>query len=191
MTHAESAKNDVEYGFWLYLMSDAVLFGLIFATFAVLSGNTDGGPSGADLFDLKTLSMETAFLLISTLTMAFAHSAARQGEQRLVVRWLLVTVLLGLGFLGLEIYELTGFVSDGAGPARSGFLSGVFVLVGTHGLHVTAGVIWALTLMVHVSLRGCTPRVTSQLSRLTLFWHFLDIVWVGVFSVIYLPGIAT
>lgn len=178
---------DTEFGFWLYLMSDAILFSLIFATFAVMSSNLAGGPGGATLFDLGNLAVQTALLLVSSLTIALAHHAARAGHRARTLLWLLATGLLGAGFLGLELHELAGFVAQGAGPDRSGYLSAFFTLVGTHGLHVAAGLIWLVTLATQLVVQGTGPRFLSRLFRLTLFWHFLDIVWIGVFSLVYLP----
>lgn len=189
MNHAEtSPETDAAFGFWLYLLSDAILFGLLFATYAVMQANTAGGPAGADLFDLRTLAAQTALLLTSTLTMAFAHGAAEAHRMRAAIGWLALTCALGAGFLVLELRELSGLIGIGAGPDRSGFLSAFFALVGTHGLHVVAGLIWAFVMIVQLSLKGATARVTDRLYRLSLFWHFLDIVWVGVFSVVYLAG---
>lgn len=182
--------NESEFGFWLYLMSDAILFGLIFATYAVMLPNIAGGPSGAELFSLKNLTIQTAFLLTSTLTIALAHQATVAQNTRVALGWLLATCVLGGGFLIFELRELTDMIAHGAGPARSGFLSAFFTLVGTHGVHVTVGLLWAITMMVQLATKGPTQPVTSRLLRLTLFWHFLDIVWIGVFSVIYLPGLS-
>ncbi|MEM8630029.1 MAG: cytochrome c oxidase subunit 3 [Pseudomonadota bacterium] len=179
--------SEAELGFWLYLMSDAVLFGLIFATFAVMATNYAGGPSGSDLFDMTNLALQTALLLTSSLTIGLAHHAVTEDRLGPTVLWMLVTVALGAGFLGLELWELAGFVAEGAGPGRSGYLSAYFTLVGTHGLHVTAGLIWALTLIAQLLVKGTGSREKSRLLRLSLFWHFLDIVWIGVFSLVYLP----
>ena len=186
---SQNPPNDSEFGFWLYLMSDAVLFSLIFATYAVMAHNTAGGPAGADVFDLGNLSIQTALLLTSTLTIAFAHQSSRAGHTGAAMGWLTVTCILGAGFLLFELNELSGLIDTGAGPDRSGFLSAFFTLVGTHGLHVTAGLIWAITMIGQLAVKGTTKKVASRLYRLTLFWHFLDIVWIGVFSVIYLPGL--
>ncbi|MEM7091209.1 MAG: cytochrome c oxidase subunit 3 [Pseudomonadota bacterium] len=183
----EQIDAETEFGFWLYLMSDAVLFSLIFATFAVMSSNLAGGPGGADLFDFNNLAAQTTLLLVSSLTIALAHHAAEGGHVVRSVIWMLATIALGAGFLGLEIRELSGFVAEGAGPGRSGYLSAFFTLVGTHGLHVTAGLIWALTLVVQLVVSGIEHRLLSRMARLALFWHFLDIVWIGVFSLVYLP----
>jgi cytochrome o ubiquinol oxidase subunit III len=189
LEEAAAEDGDVQFGFWLYLMSDAVLFGLLFATYVIMVQNTAGGPAGHEIFSLSNLSIQTAFLLTSTLTVAFAYQQAALGNGRAAVLWLAATCALGLGFLGLELRELGGLALAGTGPGRSGFLSAFFTLVGTHGMHVTAGVIWGIVLVVQLALRGPEMHVSSRLLRMSLFWHFLDIVWIGVFSVVYLPGI--
>lgn len=189
MQEEDSPPNEAEFGFWLYLMSDAILFGLIFATYAVMVHNTAGGPSGSELFSLQNLTIQTALLLSSTLTIALGHQATVAKNTQSAIVWICITCLLGAGFLVFELTELNGMVAQGAGPGRSGFLSAFFTLVGTHGLHVTAGLLWAITMIVQLAVKGPTSRVASRLLRLTLFWHFLDIVWIGVFSVIYLPGL--
>ena len=181
------ADEDTEFGFWLYLMSDAVLFSLIFATFVVMSSNLAGGPSGAILFDINNLAAQTSLLLISSLTIAMAHRAAVIGHVGIAVAWMVATTILGAGFIWLELREMAELIANDAGPGRSGYWSAFFTLVGTHGLHVSAGLIWAVTVIAQLLTKGTDPRVLSRLSRLTLFWHFLDIVWIGVFSLVYLP----
>lgn len=181
------ADSETGFGFWLYLMSDAILFGLIFATFVVMAPNLAGGPGGAQLFNMTNLGMQTSFLLVSSLTIGVAHGLAVTGRTTSAVLWLVLTCILGAMFLVLELRELSGFIAKGAGPDRSGYLSAYFTLIGTHGLHVTAGLIWAMTMIVQLLVKGNSPRVMSRLSRLTLFWHFLDIVWIVVFSLVYLP----
>ncbi|MEJ8572545.1 cytochrome o ubiquinol oxidase subunit III [Microbaculum marinum] len=178
-----------DFGFWLYLMSDAIIFALLFATYVVMTRGTDGGPTGQDVYDLTRASAETALLLTSTLTFGMASVAVASGNRNGVIVWLLVTAVLGLGFLSLEISEFVGMISEGAGPDRSGFLSAFFALVGTHGLHVTGGIVWIAVMIVQLLVKDLTPSVRSRLFRLGLFWHFLDIVWIGIFSVVYLPGI--
>jgi cytochrome o ubiquinol oxidase subunit 3 len=177
------------FGFWLYLMSDAIIFALLFATYAVMVGNTAGGPNGQALFSLSHAFGETMMLLVSSITFGFATAAMVAGKRTALIRWLLVTFVLGVIFVGMEISEFSGMVEVGAGPDRSGFLSAFFTLVGTHGLHVSAGLIWILVMTGQVLLKGLTPPVVSRLLRLGLFWHFLDIVWIGIFSVVYLPGV--
>lgn len=177
-------------GFWIYLMSDCILFAALFASFAVLRGQTAGGPSGKELFSLPYVLVETSCLLVSSFTYGMAMLAAEQRQQALVLRWLGLTLLLGLAFMGLELHEFSQLIGDGAGPDRSGFLSAFFTLVGTHGLHVTSGMIWMVVLMAHVLRRGLTDANRTRLMCLSLFWHFLDIVWIGVFTVVYLMGVA-
>ena len=177
------------FGFWLYLMSDAVIFALLFATYVVMAPNHAGGPTGKDLFVLSRTFAETMLLLTSTLTFGLASVAVRLGRLPQVLGWLAVTFALGAAFLTLELGEFTGMYAQGAGPQRSGFLSAFFTLVGTHGLHVSFGLIWILILSAQVLIKGLTAPVVSRLFRLGLFWHFLDIVWIGIFSIVYLPGV--
>jgi cytochrome o ubiquinol oxidase subunit 3 len=176
-------------GFWIYLMSDAIIFALLFATYVVMAPNHADGPTGKTLFALGRTFGETMLLLCSSITFGFASVAIRLGKQRLALAWLAVTFVLGAGFVALEIGEFTGMYEQGAGPQRSGFLSAFFTLVGTHGLHVSTGLIWILILSLQVLAKGLTEPVTSRLFRLGLFWHFLDIVWIGIFSIVYLPGV--
>ena len=176
-------------GFWLYLMGDAVIFSLLFATYAVMVNNSDGGPTGRTLFNIHNAGLETILLLVSSTTFGFASLAMRTGGKAETMSWLLLTFGLGLAFVGLEMREFYGMVQAGAGPDRSGFLSAFFTLVGTHGLHVSIGLVWILILAGQVMTKGLTAPVTSRLFRLGLFWHFLDIAWVGIFSIVYLPGL--
>jgi len=178
-----------EFGFWLYLMSDAIIFGLLFATYAVMASNTAGGPTGKTLFSLPNAFAETLLLLFSSITFGFATLATKSNDRVAALRWLTVTFLLGLGFVFLEIREFYGLVQLGAPPSRSGFLSAFFTLVGTHGLHVSFGLTWILIMAGQLIAKGLTAPVASRLLRLGLFWHFLDIVWIGIFSVVYLPGV--
>jgi cytochrome o ubiquinol oxidase subunit 3 len=176
-------------GFWLYLMGDAVIFALLFATYAIMIPGTAGGPTGKQLFSLDNAALETLLLLVSSTTFGFASLASRAGSRGAVLGWLAVTFLLGAGFIFLEVREFTGLIAIGAGPDRSGFLSAFFTLVGTHGVHVSMGLIWIVILSAQVAIKGLTLPVTSRLFRLGLFWHFLDIAWVGIFSIVYLPGL--
>jgi cytochrome o ubiquinol oxidase subunit III len=189
----EPATPDVyeqrAFGFWLYLMSDAIIFSLLFATYAVMARNNAGGPTANTLFSLPNAFTETMLLLFSSITFGLATLAMKSGAKERMLSWLAVTFLLGLGFVGLEIREFHGMVRAGAGPDRSGFLSAFFTLVGTHGLHVTFGLIWILIMTSQVIIKGLTVPVTSRFLRLGLFWHFLDIIWIGIFSIVYLPGI--
>lgn len=177
------------FGFWIYLMSDAVIFALLFATYVVMTNGTAGGPTGHELFSLPRAFGETLLLLFSSTTFGVATVAVFAGNGRGAVLWLLITVLLGLGFVALELQEFTGMIAAGAGPDRSGFLSSFFTLVGTHGLHVSVGLVSILVMTVQILLKGLTQPVRSRLVRLGLFWHFLDIVWIGIFSIVYLPGV--
>jgi cytochrome o ubiquinol oxidase subunit III len=186
---AEHTREERAFGFWMYLMSDAVIFALLFATYAVMSARTAGGPTGHDLFKLSHTFIETMFLLFSSATFGFASVFLGAGRRAPALAWLSITFLLGAGFVGMEISEFYGMITADAGPDRSGFLSAFFTLVGTHGLHVTIGLSWIAILGIQALVRGLTPAVTSRLYRLSLFWHFLDIVWIGIFSLVYLPGI--
>jgi cytochrome o ubiquinol oxidase subunit 3 len=187
---AEAAKYEEKaFGFWLYLMSDAIIFALLFATYVVMLGNTAGGPTGKELFSLERAAGETTLLLLSSITFGFASVATAIGDRSRVVLWLLVTLALGAGFLFLEYGEFSGMIAQGAGPDRSGFLSAFFTLVGTHGLHVSVGSLWIVVMIGQLLVKGLTMPVVSRLARLGLFWHFLDIIWVAIFSVVYLPGL--
>ena len=176
------------FGFWLYLMSDAIIFSLLFATYVVMASGTVSGPTGQTLFSLSRAFGETLLLLFSSITFGFATLAVKSDKRAAVLSWLLVTFVLGLGFVAMEVHEFYGMVRVGAGPDSSGFLSAFFTLVGTHGIHVSFGLIWILIMASQVVIKGLTAPVISRLFRLGLFWHFLDIVWVGIFSVVYLPG---
>lgn len=181
--------EEKEFGFWLYLMSDAVIFALLFATYLVMVGNTAGGPTGKELFSLERAAAETLVLLLSSTTFGFAAVALSAGDRSKVLMWLAITVLLGACFIFLEIGEFCGMIQEGAGPERSGFLSAFFTLVGTHGLHVSVGLLWICVMIGQVFFKGLTAPVASRLMRLGLFWHFLDIIWVVIFSVVNLPGV--
>jgi cytochrome o ubiquinol oxidase subunit 3 len=176
-------------GFWLYLMSDCLIFAVLFATYAVLGRSYAAGPSGADLFDLQLVAINTALLLMSSITYGFAMIGAQRGRKGQVLGWLAITGLLGLGFLGIELYEFAHLIHQGAGWQRSAFLSSFFTLVGTHGLHVTFGCIWLVTLMLQVRKHGLIAENKRRLMCLSMFWHFLDVVWIGVFTFVYLMGV--
>jgi cytochrome o ubiquinol oxidase subunit III len=191
-TEAEDAERAIDeraYGFWIYLMSDAIIFALLFAIFVVMSHNTAGGPGGHTLFRLPNTFAETMLLLASSATFGFASVAIAVGQRWRTLAWLSVTFLLGFGFVVMKIAEFYGMGAAGAGPWRSGFLSAFFTLVGTHGAHVSVGLVWIVLLGCEVALRGLNPFVASRLCRLGLFWHFLDIVWISIFSAVYLPGL--
>jgi cytochrome o ubiquinol oxidase subunit 3 len=177
------------FGFWLYLMSDLIIFATLFATFAVLGRNYADGPTGKDLFDLPYTLGETLFLLFSSATYGLVMLALHDGRKKRVLLGLAVAFLLGLGFVSMEINEFHRMIAAGHGPDRSAFLSSFFTLVGTHGTHVTFGLIWMAVMMGQVAVKGLTSPVQSRLVRLGMFWHFLDIVWIGIFSIVYLMGV--
>jgi cytochrome o ubiquinol oxidase subunit III len=191
-TEAEEAQRTIDektYGFWIFLTSDAIIFALLFATFVAMSHSAVDGPDGHTLFRLLRTSAETMLLLASSTTFGFASVAIAAGQPLRALALLGVTFLLGLGFVAIEILEFYGMAIAGAGPWRSGFLSAFFTLVGTHGTHVSIGLVWIVILGCEVALRGLNPIVASRLYRLGLFWHFLVIVWISIFSIVYLPGI--
>jgi cytochrome o ubiquinol oxidase subunit III len=174
------------FGFWLFLLSDIVIFAALFATYAVLSGETAGGPSGADLFDHKHVFIETLCLLASSVTCGFGTLAVQRAEGPSVYFWMALTFLLGGTFLALELGEFRDLLAQGAGPTHSAFLSAFFTLVGTHGLHVTIGLCWLVVMLMQVATLGFRPMVARRFFCFGLFWHALDIVWVGVFTIVYL-----
>ncbi|MBB6056011.1 cytochrome o ubiquinol oxidase subunit III [Tolumonas osonensis] len=186
--HHEAGSNSV-FGFWIYLMSDCILFATIFATYAVLSTSFAGGPTGKDIFELPYVLTETFCLLISSVTYGFAMLAMHKGNQSGVIKWLAVTFLFGAAFIGMEINEFYHLISEGFGPDRSAFLSAFFALVGTHGLHVFSGLVWMIVLMIQITQNGLTATNNTRLMCLSLFWHFLDVVWICVFTVVYLMGV--
>lgn len=185
--HHDTGGNTV-FGFWLYLMTDCILFASVFATYAVLVNHTAGGPSGKDIFELPYVLGETALLLVSSCTYGFAMIAAHRGFKGQTLAWLAATFVLGSGFIGMELNEFHHLIAEGFGPDKSAFLSSFFTLVGMHGLHVTAGLVWMVIMMLQVSKRGLTDRNNTRLMCLSLFWHFLDIVWICVFTIVYLMG---
>jgi cytochrome o ubiquinol oxidase subunit 3 len=185
--HHDTGGNTV-YGFWVYLMTDCILFAGLFAAFAVLRDATAGGPSGKELFELNFVLVETFILLVSSLTSGMAMIALHKGNRARLQLWLAVTFLLGFAFICMEVYEFHHLIGEGAGPSRSAFLSSFFTLVGTHGLHVTSGLLWIAVLMAQISSKGLTSTMVTRLQCFSLFWHFLDIVWIGVFTVVYLMG---
>jgi cytochrome o ubiquinol oxidase subunit 3 len=176
-------------GFWIYLMSDCLIFAVLFATYGVLGRNYAAGPGPAHLFDLSLVALNTAMLLFSSITYGFAMLLMERNRKLATLFWLGVTGLFGLAFLYFEVYEFSHLIHEGATPQRSAFLSSFFTLVGTHGLHVTFGVIWLVVLMVQVAQRGLVEENKRRLMCLSLFWHFLDVVWIGVFSFVYLIGV--
>lgn len=182
------ADNKTLFGFWVYLMTDCILFASLFATFIVLRNNTFGGPGGQQLFNLNFVLSETLILLTSSYTCGLSMLAAHQRSRHSSVNWLLVTMVLGLTFLGLELSEFHHLAQEGDSWRRSGFLSSYFTLVGTHGLHITVGLIWMAITAYRASKQGLNRFTQRQLSLLSLFWHFLDIIWIFIFSIVYLAG---
>ncbi|MFJ5486441.1 cytochrome o ubiquinol oxidase subunit III [Hansschlegelia beijingensis] len=182
-------ENGTLLGFWIYLMSDCLIFAVLFACYGVLGRSYAAGPTGADLFDLSLVALNTAMLLFSSITYGFAMLAMAKDRKVQTLVWLGVTGLFGLAFLGIELYEFAHLIHEGATPQRSAFLSSFFALVGTHGLHVTFGVIWLVTLMVQVAQRGLVIENRRRLMCLSMFWHFLDVIWIGVFTFVYLMGV--
>jgi cytochrome o ubiquinol oxidase subunit III len=178
----------VGYGFWVFLLSDIIMFSAIFATYAVLQGATAGGPSGAQLFHLNVAAIETACLLLSSFTCGLASIAAGVRSRRWTQLGLLVTGLLGAAFVTLEVREFADMIAHGAGPQRSAFLSAFFALVGCHGIHVSAGLLWLGTMMAQLYAKGFRADIMRRLLCFSLFWHALDIIWVGVLTVVYLLG---
>lgn len=175
-------------GFWIYLMTDLVLFASLFATYAVLRNNTFGGPGAAELFSLPFVLIETLLLLASSFTAGLAVLAIRQHDRYQLVWWLIVTFLLGAAFLTMEISEFSSLIREGHGWQASGFLTAFFTLVGTHGLHITIGLVWLIALIAQALSGAITPAFTKRMILFSLFWHFLDIVWVFIFSIVYLMG---
>ncbi|MEJ8853187.1 cytochrome o ubiquinol oxidase subunit III [Variovorax robiniae] len=181
-------ENGTMLGFWIYLMSDCLIFAVLFACYGVLGRSYAAGPTGADLFELPLIALNTSMLLFSSITYGFAILEMQKGKVASMQRWLFVTGLFGAAFLGIEMYEFAHLIHEGAGPQRSAFLSSFFTLVGTHGLHVTCGIIWLVTLMVQVGKHGLIEANKRRLLCLSMFWHFLDVVWIGVFTFVYLMG---
>jgi len=189
LTEDHHPENSTMLGFWLYLMSDCLIFAVLFATYGVLGRNYAAGPSPADLFDLNLVAINTAMLLLSSITYGFAVLQMQQDKKAGTLFWLAITGVFGALFLAIEIYEFSHLVREGAGPGRSAFLSSFFTLVGTHGLHVTFGIIWLITLMLQVTRHGLIAANRRRLMCLSMFWHFLDVIWIGVFSFVYLLGV--
>ena len=187
--HAHPEGSSTMLGFWIYLMSDCLIFAVLFATYGVLGGNYAAGPAPKDLFDLPLVALNTAMLLFSSITYGFAMLAMEKGRVSQTQLWLGVTGLFGAAFLAIELYEFAHLIHLGATPQRSAFLSSFFTLVGTHGLHVAFGSVWLVTLMVQVARRGLIPANRRRLMCLSMFWHFLDVIWIGVFTYVYLMGV--
>jgi cytochrome o ubiquinol oxidase subunit 3 len=182
-------QNGTMLGFWLYLMSDCLIFAVLFAMYGVVGANYAAGPAPRDLFDLKLVALNTAMLLLSSITYGFAMLEMARNRKSATLGWLAITGLFGLAFIAIELYEFAHLIHQGATPQRSAFLSAFFTLVGTHGLHVSFGIVWLVVLMVQVSQRGLTVENRRRLGCLSLFWHFLDVIWIGVFTFVYLMGV--
>ncbi len=176
------------FGFWVYLMTDLIMFAALFATYAVLRNNTFGGPSGKELFSLPYVLVETLILLTSSFTCGLMMLAVNRSEKKQVLMWLAITFLLGASFLGMEFSEFSRLIAEGHGPQANAFLSSFFTLVGTHGLHIASGLLWIAVSAFMVYKRGITAIMANKLTRLTLFWHFLDVVWIFIFTIVYLYG---
>ncbi len=185
-----SKRIVVGYGFWIFLLSDIIMFSAFFASYAVLVDNTAGGPSGRDLFHLDNVALETTCLLLSSFTCGLATIGARTSNGVWFYGAMTATFVLGAAFLFIEMHEFVAMVAVGAGPSRSGFLSGFFTLVGCHGLHVTIGLLWLLTMMAQVFAKGYRPDILRRMLCFGLFWHTLDIIWVALFTVVYMMGVA-
>lgn len=189
LAHEPHPENGTSLGFWLYLMSDCLIFAALFATYGVLGRNYAAGPSGKDLFDLSLVAVNTAFLLTSSITFGFAMLQKQKKNVNGTLLWLAITGLLGAAFLAVELYEFHHLIEHGATPQSSAFLSSFFTLVGTHGIHVTFGLIWLITLMIQIKKHGLINENVRRINCLSMFWHFLDVVWIGVFTFVYLMGV--
>lgn len=190
MTHEQEADDRVMFGFWVYLMTDLLMFAVIFAVYAVLRNSTAGGPSGRELFSPGLALTETLILLTSSFTAGIGMIAARKNLKTQTLAWFGITLLLGLAFLGIELFEFYEFIHEGHTIHVSAFLSSFFVLVGTHGLHITSGILWLGITLIFVARRGLNRHMVRKLALISLFWHFLDIVWIFIFTVVYLMAFA-
>ena len=187
MSHNDT-KSTQTFGFWVYLMTDCVLFAILFATYAVLHNSTFGGASGRSIFNLSYVLIETFILLLSSYTSGLAMLAAFQNKKSEVIAWFSTTFILGASFLAMELSEFSHLIHDGNSFRASGFLSSYFTLVATHGLHITFGLIWMLVLLFQVIRRGLPEKTLNRLTLLSMFWHFLDIIWIFIFTIVYLMG---
>jgi cytochrome o ubiquinol oxidase subunit 3 len=186
--HGHAEGGSTMLGFWIYLMSDCLVFAVLFAVYGVLGHNYAAGPAPKDLFELPLVAVNTTMLLLSSITYGFAMIAMQRMDSRQVRLWLAVTALFGLCFVGIELHEFAGMIREGATPERSAFLSAFFTLVGTHGLHVSIGLIWIVTMIVQISRHGLIEANRRRAMCLSMFWHFLDVIWIGVFTFVYLMG---
>ena len=186
----QEAESKTIFGFWVYLMTDCVLFASLFATFVVLRNNTFGGPAGNELFSLPFVLTETLVLLTSSFTAGLGMLAARRRDRNQVLIFFGITLLLGVFFLTMELTEFHKLYMEGNSWRRSGFLSAFFTLVATHGLHITSGLIWMVVMLYKTARRGLTDASVKRLAMLSMFWHFLDIIWIFIFTIVYLIGVA-
>jgi cytochrome o ubiquinol oxidase subunit III len=187
--HHHETGGGTLLGFWIYLMSDALIFATLFATYGVLSTSYAGGPAPREIFELELVALNTAILLVSSITYGFAMIAMQERKLGGTQLWLVITALLGIAFVGIELYEFGNLIAEGATPQRSAFLSAFFTLVATHGLHVTFGILWIGVMLVQLRQRGLHVENQRRLMCLSMFWHFLDVVWIGVFTFVYLLGV--
>lgn len=189
VTGEEHAHSSTALGFWIYLMSDALIFATLFAVYGVLGTSYAGGPAPRQLFELPLVAINTAMLLLSSITFGMATIEMEAGRVRATQLWLVVTALFGIAFVAIELHEFAGLIAHGATPQRSAFLSAFFTLVGTHGLHVSLGIVWIATMLVQVGRKGLSHENKRRLMCLGMFWHLLDVVWIGVFTFVYLLGV--
>lgn len=186
--HHYEVYTKTVFGFWVYLMTDCILFSSLFATYAVLHNSTYGGPSSSELFSLPFALTETLILLTSSFTCGLARLAAHHHQTKRVIGWYIVTILLGIAFLSMELHEFHNLWHEGNSWQRSAFLSSFFTLVATHGAHITIGLLWMIILLFQIGSKGIISLTTKRLTCLTLFWHFLDVVWIFIFTIVYLMG---
>ena len=187
--HDHEAGGSTMLGFWIYLMSDCLIFAMLFAAYGLFGTSYAGGPKASELFELPLVAVNTSMLLLSSITYGFAMIAMQEKKKSAVLVWLAITGLFGAAFVGIELSEFANLIREGATPQRSAFLSSFFTLVSTHGLHVSFGIIWLITLMFQVGRYGLTAANQRRLMCLSLFWHFLDVIWIGVFTFVYLLGV--
>jgi len=186
--HQDTFSSNV-LGFWMYLMTDCILFAAFFTTYAVLHNNTFGGPTSHDIFNLTTAFIETMILLFSSVTCGLGMLAALKSKKHQIIGWFAASFVLGASFVGIELHEFTHLVHEGNSWTRSAFLSSFFTLVGTHGLHVSIGLLWMFVIMIQVFVKGVTTTTFRRLVIFSLFWHFLDLVWIFIFTFVYLMGV--
>jgi len=189
---AHTRSEPVIFGFWVFLMSDLILFGILFATYVAMSNGTAGGPGPQELFNLTSIAIQTGLLLLSSLTFGFASLTLKhdEGRRRHLLIWLIITAALAVAFLGFEASDFHSMMQKGGVPSRSGWLSAYYALVGLHGIHIIIGLLWMAVMLAQISVFGLSYQVKVRLLMLGLYWHFLDLVWVGIFSIVFLAGVA-